>query len=93
MSNLGLAVHEFVQRGNSFVNDGVYTSNKKIYISTGLCLWPFSKGKVSGGVKHSALLVNQGNLSTLQVGIIESLDLSASSWGLYYRRQMTCSKK
>ena len=50
---LGLAVHDFIQRGNSFVNDGVYTSNRR-YTFHGSMLWPFSKGKISGGVKHSA---------------------------------------
>ena len=87
---LGLAVHDFVQRGNSFINDGVYTSNRR-YTFHGSMLWPFSKGKVSGGVKHSALLVNQGNLSTLQVGIIESW-IYPLHLGVYYRRQMTSIK-
>lgn len=84
---LGFAVHEFIQRGNSIVNDGIYI-NKRRYTFHGSMLWPFSKKKVNGGVKHSALLVNQGNLSTLQIGIFETW-IYPLHLGIFYRRQMT----
>ena len=87
---LGFAVHEFVQRGNSFVNDGVYR-NKRRYTYHGSMIWPFSKGRVGGGVKHSALFVNQGNLSTFQIGIAETW-IYPLHLGLFYRQQMTVVK-
>ena len=51
-------------------------------------LWPFNKSKLSGGIKHSALLVSQGNLSTLQVGLVEAW-INPLHLGLFYRRQMS----
>ena len=74
---LGLAVHDFIQRGNSFVNNQTYKSNRK-FTYHGSMIWPFSKGKISGGVKHSAVYIEQGNLSTLQVGLAEDVDLSTT---------------
>ena len=83
---LGLAVHDFIQRGNSFVND-TYKSNRR-YTLHGSMIWPFSKNKISGGVKHSALYVEQGNLSTLQIGLAE-MWIYPLHLGLFYRQQMT----
>ena len=34
-------------------------------------IWPFKKKNIAGGVKHSALCIEQGNLSTLQIGLAE----------------------
>jgi len=84
---LGLAVHEFVQRSNSFVNNGVYKTKRR-FTFHGSMLWPFNKSKLSGGIKHSALLVSQGNLSTLQVGLAEAW-INPLHLGLFYRRQMS----
>ena len=83
---IGLAVHDFIQRGNSFVND-TYKSNRR-YTLHGSMIWPFSKNKISGGVKHSALYVEQGNLSTLQIGLAE-MWIYPLHLGLFYRQQMT----
>ena len=51
---LGLAVHDFVQRANSFVDNETYKSNRK-YTYHGSMIWPFS-GKLSGGVNTQLYL-------------------------------------
>ena len=61
---MGLAVHNFIRRSNGFINDIV--DNNRKYTLHGSMLWPF-KGNLSGAIKHSAVYVNQGLLSTLQV--------------------------
>ncbi len=82
----GLAVHDFVRRANSFVDNETYKSNRK-FTYHGSMIWPF-KGKISGGVKHSAVYIEQGNLSTLQVGLAEAW-IYPLHLGLFYRQQMT----
>lgn len=82
---VGLAVHNFIRRSNGFINDIV--DNNRKYTLHGSMLWPF-KGKLNGAIKHSALYINQGMLSTLQVGIAEAW-LYPLHLGLFYRQQMT----
>jgi len=63
------------------------SDNNRKYTLHGSMLWPF-KGNLSGAIKHSAVYVNQGLLSTLQVGIAEAW-LYPLHLGLFYRQQMT----
>ena len=81
---MGLAVHNFITRSNGFINE---IDNNRKYTLHGSMLWPF-KGNLSGAIKHSALYVNQGMLSTLQVGIAE-VWMYPLHLGLFYRQQMT----
>ena len=83
---LGLAVHNFVQRSNGFIYD-IYDNNRK-YTLHGSLLWPLKKNKISGGIKHSAVYINQGNLSTLQIGVAEAW-IYPLHLGIFYRQQMT----
>tara|TARA_B100000963_G_scaffold200516_1_gene174641 strand:+ start:576 stop:1697 length:1122 start_codon:yes stop_codon:yes gene_type:complete len=83
---IGLAVHNFIQRSNSFINDA-YKVNRK-YTLHGSMLWPFKAGKLAGGVKHSAIYLEQGGLSTLQIGLAEAW-LYPLHFGIFYRQQMT----
>ena len=83
---LGIAVHNFVQRSNGFIYD-IYDNNRK-YTLHGSLLWPLKKDKISGGIKHSAVYINQGNLSTLQIGIAEAW-IYPLHLGIFYRQQMT----
>ncbi len=83
---LGLAVHNFVQRPNGFQND-LYNFNRK-YTLHGSVIWPLKAGKIAGGVKHSGVYINQGSLSTLQIGLAEAW-IYPLHLGVFYRQQMS----
>ena len=82
----GLAVHNFLQRSNSFVNNNNAILRK--YTLHGSMLWPFESGKLKGGVKHSAMYLEQGGLSTLQIGVAEAW-LYPIHFGVFFRQQMS----
>ena len=59
----------------------------KVY-TTRFITFGLFKGSVNGAIKHSAVYINQGMLSTLQVGIAEAW-IYPLHLGLFYRQQMT----
>tara|TARA_B100001758_G_scaffold234276_1_gene233312 strand:- start:593 stop:1711 length:1119 start_codon:yes stop_codon:yes gene_type:complete len=83
---LGLAVHNFIPRPNSFLSNQFNNSRK--YTLHGSVLWPFKSKKLYGAIKHSAVYINQGALSTLQIGLAESW-IYPFHLGMFYRQQMT----
>tara|TARA_B100001287_G_scaffold39143_1_gene28343 strand:+ start:3932 stop:5053 length:1122 start_codon:yes stop_codon:yes gene_type:complete len=83
---MGFAVHNFLQRSNSFINSTNKINRK--YTLHGSMLWPFKSGDLLGGVKHSAMYLEQGGLSTLQLGLAEAW-LYPLHFGVFYRQQMS----